>query len=69
MSILPRYMETDHPQSRSIATASVLFLLNGVAWGLGAIPYALYIHGLGELPVIIGGIESMSGPISQQIHD
>ena len=63
-------MDTGHPHSRSIAVASALFLINGVAWGLGTIPYALYIHRLGELPTTVGGIESMSGPISRRFgHD
>lgn len=52
---------------KSIRVASWLFLVNGVAGGLVAIPYAIYIHRLGRLPYmgpIVG--ESMSGPISDR---
>lgn len=49
---------------RSIRIVSWLFLGNGIVWGLGSIPYAIYINRLGSLPVI-GPIESMAGPISE----
>ena len=52
---------------KSIRVASWLFLGNGVAGGLAAIPYAIYISRLGRLPYmgpIVG--ESMSGPISDR---
>ena len=50
---------------RPIRIASWLFIGNGVAWGLAFIPEAIYIRSLGRLPVI-GPIEGMSGPISDQ---
>ncbi len=50
---------------RSIRIASWLFLVNGVAWGLGAIPYAIYISNLGRLPMF-GSIRANSGPVSDQ---
>lgn len=45
--------------------ASWVFLIKGVAWGLGSFPNAFYRYQLGEMPVI-GGLETMGGPISDQ---
>lgn len=51
---------------RAIRIASWLFLINGVAWGLGGIPEAIIIRSLGRLPAV-GPIEQgMGGPISNQ---
>ena len=49
--------------SLPIRVASWLFLGNGVAWGLGTIPYAMYINSLGRLPVF-GSIRANAGPVS-----
>lgn len=51
--------------SRSIRIASWLFLGNGVLWGLGTIPYAIYIYSIGRLPMF-GSIRANAGPVSEQ---
>ncbi len=61
----PEERGASHAGERSLRLASWLFISNGVAWGLGSIPYAIYIHRLRRLPYI-GPIESMSGPLSDR---
>lgn len=55
---------------RSVRVASWLFLVNGIAWGLSSIPFALYLDRLGRLPIVpipmIGTVRGMGGPISRQ---
>lgn len=51
--------------SRSIRIASWLFIINGIAWGLGTFSNAFYRYQLGEMREI-GGLETMGGPISSQ---
>lgn len=62
-TLAPVTGETGQP---TIRVASWLFILNGAAWGVFAIPFAFYIDRLGRLPVIVG-IESLSGPISDTL--
>lgn len=50
---------------RTIRIASWLFLINGIAWGLGSIPNAIYRSQLGRMPKI-GELETMGGPVSSQ---
>ena len=50
---------------KAIQIASWLFLINGVAWGLGSIPNAIYRYQLGRMPRI-GDLETMGGPVSSQ---
>lgn len=50
---------------RAIRIASWLFLINGIAWGLGSIPNAIYRSQLGRMPRI-GELETMGGPVSSQ---
>lgn len=50
---------------RAIRIASWLFLINGIAWGLGSIPNAVYRYQLGRMPRI-GDLETMGGPVSSQ---
>lgn len=50
---------------RAIRIASWLFLINGIAWGLGSIPNAIYRYQLGRMPRI-GDLETMGGPVSSQ---
>ena len=50
---------------RAIRIASWLFLINGIAWGLGSIPNAIYRYQLGRMPRI-GDLERMGGPVSSQ---
>lgn len=55
--------------SRSIGIASWLYLGNGLGWGLYSIPFAIYLHRLGHLPIIdlpiVGPIHGMGGPFSR----
>lgn len=51
---------------RAIRVASWLFLISGVAWGLGGIPEAIIIRSLGRLPAVGPIDQGMGGPISNQ---
>lgn len=51
--------------ARTIRVVSWLFIGNGIAWGLGSIPNAIYRYQLGRMPTI-GDLETMGGPISDQ---